>query len=273
MQGYSCICCRFHANQATEPIWRRYLLNRTVLITGAAGGIGQAIIREFVEAEWQAIAVDKIALDKLPGAAVFHQADVADDRSVRALFEWLGDQANELDALVNNAAVQVCKPLIEMSVDEWDLVLATNLRSVFLTARYGYGFLKRAQGAVVNVGSVHALATSTDIAAYAASKGGVAALSRAMALEWARDGVRVNSVLPGAIDTPMLRAGLERNGTGGTIEERMNALAGRTPLGRVGTSDEIAKAILFLADGTQSSFMTGHALVVDGGATARLSTE
>ena len=251
----------------------RRLLRRAVLITGAAGGIGQATVREFVEAEWQTIAVDKIATDKLADEAVFHQADVADDRSVRALFEWLGDQTQQLDALVNNAAVQVTKPLIETSVDEWDLVLATNLRSVFLTSRYGYAFLKRAQGAVVNVSSVHALATSIDIAAYAASKGGVTALSRAMALEWARDGIRVNSVLPGAIDTPMLRAGLERNGTGSTIEEWMKALAGRTPLGRVGTTDEIAKAILFLADGTQSSFMTGQALVVDGGASARLSTE
>lgn len=244
-----------------------------MLITGAAGGIGQATVREFVGAEWQTIVVDKISTDKLPDKAVFHQADVADDRSVRALFEWLGDQTQQLDALVNNAAVQVTKPLIETSVDEWDLVLATNLRSVFLTARYGFEFLKRAQGAVVNVGSVHALATSTDIAAYAASKGGLAALSRAMALEWARDGVRVNSVLPGAIDTPMLRAGLERNETARKMEERMKALAGRTPMGRVGTIDEIAKAILFLADETQSSFMTGQALVVDGGATARLSTE
>ena len=256
-----------------ELAWRNYLLDRTVLVTGAAGGIGQATIREFVEAEWQTIAVDKIALDKLPGAAVFHQADVADDRSVRGLFEWLGDQTKKLDALVNNAAIQICKPLIETSVDEWDLVLATNLRSVFLTARYGFGFLKRARGSVVNVSSVHALATSTDIAAYAASKGGLAALSRSMALEWAGDGVRVNSVLPGAIDTPMLQAGLERNRTGSTIEERMKALAGRTPLGRVGETDEIARAILFLADGTQSSYMTGQALVVDGGASARLSTE
>ena len=245
-----------------------------MLITGAAGGIGQATVREFLEADWRVIAVDRIPSDKLPDEPVFHQADVADDRSVRALFEWLGDQTKKLDALVNNAAVQVCKPLIETSVDEWDLVLATNLRSVFLTARYGFEFLKRAQGAVVNVGSVHALATSTDIAAYAASKGGVAALSRAMALEWAEEGIRVNSVFPGAIDSPMLRASLDRrNEAESSTDEQMNALAGRTPMGRVGTTDEIAKAILFLADETRSSFMTGQALVVDGGATARLSTE
>jgi NAD(P)-dependent dehydrogenase (short-subunit alcohol dehydrogenase family) len=249
-------------------------LTRTVLITGATGGIGQATVSEFVEAGWQAFAVDKIASDKLPREAIFHQADVADDRSVRAFFEWLSDRTKKLDALVNNAAIQISKPLIETSIDEWDLVLATNLRSVFLTARYGFGLLKRAQGAVVNVSSVHALVTSTDIAAYAASKGGLAALSRAMALEWAEEGIRVNSVLPGAIDTPMLRAGLDRrNESGGSADEQVMALAGRTPLGRVGTTDEIAKAILFLADGTESSFMTGQALVVDGGASARLSTE
>jgi glucose 1-dehydrogenase len=121
---------------------------------------------------------------------------------------------------------------------------------------------------------VHAVQTSANIAAYAASKGGLLALTRAMAIEFAADNIRVNAILPGAVDTPMLRAGLGRDHvTGADIHTRLENLAGKTVNGRIGTPDEIAHAIYFLADGTQSSFMTGQALIVDGGATARLSTE
>jgi len=124
------------------------------------------------------------------------------------------------------------------------------------------------------VSSVHAVQTSANIAAYAASKGGLLALTRAMAIEFAPDNVRVNAILPGAVDTPMLRAGMDRGHVGdGNIHERLENLARKTVNGRVGQPREIASAIYFLADSNQSSFMTGQALVVDGGATARLSTE
>jgi NAD(P)-dependent dehydrogenase (short-subunit alcohol dehydrogenase family) len=127
---------------------------------------------------------------------------------------------------------------------------------------------------MVNVSSVHAIATSANIAAYAASKGGLLALTRAMAIEFAKDHIRVNAILPGAVDTPMLRAGMDRGHLGGaSVQDRLENLASKTVNGRVGLPSEIASAIYFLADETQSSFMTGQALVVDGGATARLSTE
>ncbi len=126
----------------------------------------------------------------------------------------------------------------------------------------------------MNVSSVHAVATSANIAAYAASKGGLLALTRAMAIEFATDQIRVNAILPGAVDTPMLHAGLNRSHTrGDSLDRRLENLAHKTVIGRVGTPAEIAHAIYFLADETQSSFMTGQALIVDGGATARLSTE
>ncbi|MDO8755759.1 MAG: SDR family oxidoreductase, partial [Anaerolineales bacterium] len=129
-------------------------------------------------------------------------------------------------------------------------------------------------GAVVNVSSVHAVQTSANIAAYAASKGGLLALTRAMAIEFAPDHIRVNAILPGAVDTPMLRAGLGRGHLGqGDMQERLDNLARRTVIGRVGRPEEIAHAIYFLADHEQSSFMTGQSMIVDGGATARLSTE
>jgi NAD(P)-dependent dehydrogenase (short-subunit alcohol dehydrogenase family) len=119
----------------------------------------------------------------------------------------------------------------------------------------------------VNVASVHGLATSQSVAAYAASKGGLIALTRAAALELAAEGVRVNAVVPGAIETEALREGFSR---------RQNAeelLISRTPLGRIGSPRDVAEAILFLADASRSSFITGQTIVVDGGALAQLSTE
>lgn len=244
------------------------------LVTGAAGGIGRASVETFVDAGWEAIGVDRVPCDGFQEGATFRLADVSDPGSVEALFEGLQSEIERLDALVNNAAIQICKPLVEMTVSEWDAVLNTNLRSVFLTARGAYPLLKAARGCIVNVCSVHAVATSQDIGAYAASKGGMLALTRAMALEFAADDVRVNAVLPGAVDTAMLRDGLSRGHvSGGSIEDRLAELGARTVQGRVGKPGEIAGAILFLADNRQSGFMTGQSLIVDGGATARLSTE
>ena len=153
--------------------------------------------------------------------------------------------------------------------------MASNLRSVFLGIKLAHPLFKAAGGgAIVNVSSVHAVATSANIAAYAASKGGLLALTRATAIEFARDNIRVNAILPGAVDTPMLRAGMNRGHVQGEdILQRLDNLARKTVNGRVGQPEEIAHAIYFLADETQSSFMTGQALIVDGGATARLSTE
>ncbi|MCX6071588.1 MAG: SDR family NAD(P)-dependent oxidoreductase [Chloroflexi bacterium] len=249
-------------------------MKRCALITGAAGGIGRATTELFAAEGWDTIAVDRRAAEPFPAGVTSRRADVAVPEDVEALFTWLQERIDRLDALVNNAAIQICKPMVEMPVEEWDAVMNSNLRSAYLTARRGHRLLQAASGAIVNVSSVHAVATSRDIAAYAASKGGLVALTRAMALELAADSIRVNAVLPGAVDTPMLHAGLARDHVaGGTVQERMSDLGKRTVMGRVGRPEEIAQAILFLADGQRSSFVTGQTLIVDGGATARLSTE
>jgi len=249
---------------------------KTVLITGAAGGIGRATVTLFADSGWQVIGVDraKFGMD-FPKEGLFIQADIAEADSLEAIFKQARGFSNHLAALVNNAAMQISKPLLETSVEEWDAVMASNLRSVFLAARLAHPLLKAGGGsAIVNVSSVHAVQTSANNAAYAASKGGMLALTRAMAIEFASDGIRVNAILPGAVDTPMLRAGLDRpHVQGDDIHTRLENLASRTVNGRVGRPEEIAHAIYFLADDTQSSFMTGQALIVDGGATARLSTE
>ena len=249
---------------------------RTVLITGAAGGIGRATVSLFAEKGWRVIGVDRAPFGKnFPSNGIFIQIEVANPESMETIFNQVKTITNDLDALVNNAAIQVAKPLLETSVEEWDMVIANNLRPAFLLSKLTYPFFKTAGGgAIVNVSSVHAVQTSANIAAYAASKGGLLALTRALAIEFASDNIRVNAILPGAVDTPMLRAGLDRGHLAGQdVHTRLDNLARKTVNGRIGKPEEIAHAIYFLADNTQSSFMTGQALIVDGGATARLSTE
>jgi NAD(P)-dependent dehydrogenase (short-subunit alcohol dehydrogenase family) len=249
---------------------------RTMLITGAAGGIGRATVQLFSEMGWRVIGVDRAAFGEgFPEPGAFVQADISHAEEIESIFEQLRAITPTLDALVNNAALQVAKPILQTTPEEWDAVMASNLRSVFLSVKLAHPLFRAAGGgAIVNVSSVHAVQTSANIAAYAASKGGLLALTRAMAIEFAPDQIRVNAVLPGAVDTPMLHAGLQRDPvTGGDLQTRLDNLARKTVNGRVGRPEEIAHAIYFLADGTQSSFMTGQALIVDGGATARLSTE
>lgn len=256
-------------------------MTKTILITGVGGGIGRACVKHFSEKGWRLIGVDRSALSEVEGGEDFPKngrfikADISHPDSVDQIFQQVKDFHPTLDALVNNAAVQVAKPLIETTVEEWDSVMASNLRSVFLFVKLAHPLMKAAGGgAIVNVSSVHAVQTSANIAAYAASKGGLLALTRALAIEFAPDNIRVNAILPGAVDTPMLRAGLGRGHVGqGDMQERLDNLARKTVNGRVGTPVEIAQAIYFLADSEQSSFMTGQAMIVDGGATARLSTE
>lgn len=245
----------------------------TILITGAASGIGRAAVELFAASGWRPIGID---LDPyqgpFPDPGLFVQADIADMDFI-TVFAEIQKFTPSLNALVNNAAAQLAKPFLETTPQEWDALMALNLRAVGRIINHAHPFLKKVGGAIVNVSSVHAVATSADIAIYAASKGGLLALTRALAIEFAPDGIRVNAVLPGAVDTPMLRAGLARGHVSGSMEQRLAQLAAKTVIGRVGTPLEIARAIYFLADNAQSSFITGQGLIIDGGATARLSTE
>jgi NAD(P)-dependent dehydrogenase (short-subunit alcohol dehydrogenase family) len=239
-----------------------------------AGGIGGATAQVFSDAGWRVVGVDRTDLPDKSGIAHFLHADISDPRAQTDIFDQVSATEGRLDALVNNAAVQICKPLLETTTEEWDLTMSNNLRSVFLSVRLAYPLLRAQKGAIVNVSSVHAVATSRNIAAYAASKGALLALTRAMALEFGSDGVRVNAILPGAVDTRMLRDGLSRGHVAGKdMEHLVRGLGRKHVMGRVGHPSEIGRAVLFLADSQQSSFMTGQALIVDGGATARLSTE
>jgi NAD(P)-dependent dehydrogenase (short-subunit alcohol dehydrogenase family) len=232
---------------------------RTAVVTGALGGIGTAVCDHLQELGWNVIGTDRLASDR-PGAV---QLDMSDGAAIGRVLGALP----HVDGLVNNAAIQLFRPLVDTERDEWDSVHRVNLRAPWLCVKALHHQLAARQGAVVNIASVHAAATSLSIGAYATMKGGLTAFTRAAALELAEHGVRVNSVLPGAIDTPALRAGFDRR------EDAEQGLIARTPLQRIGSPREVATVVAFLLDGERSGFVTGAAIPVDGGVLARLSSE
>lgn len=248
---------------------------RTAVVTGGASGIGRATVEEFLDHGYQVFYLDQVPCTTRTSDARFIRADVALEADVEKAFGIISSEVSGIDVLVSNAAVCQYKSLADTEPAEWDRIMAVNVKSIYLVTRAAYPLLKsKAGAAIVNVASVHAQATSKCIAAYAASKGAVVALTRAMSLEMSGDGIRVNCVLPGAIDTPMLRAGVSRNHPSDhDLERSFDRLARSTPLARVGKPEEIAKAIFFLASAETGSFITGQTLIVDGGALARLSTE
>lgn len=177
---------------------------RVMLITGAAGGIGRATVHVFSGHGWAIIGVDRNTFgDEFPKNGKFIHADISDPKHLEMIYGQAREFSQTLDAIVNNAGIQVSKPILDTSMEEWDAVMASNLRSVFISSKLAYPLLKNAGGgAIVNVSSVHAVATSVNIAAYAASKGGLLALTRAMAIEFAPDNIRVNAILPGGSRHP-----------------------------------------------------------------------
>lgn len=237
-------------------------MTRVAVVTGAARGIGAATAALLREQGWEVVGIDR---DPPPAGEDWRVADLADPAAVEAALADL----ERIDGLVNNAALQHATPLLETTPEQWDAVLAVNLRGPFVTTRACAQRLSAVGGAIVNVASVHGLATSANVAPYAASKGGLLAFTRAAAIELAELGVRVNAVAPGAIDTEALRDGFARQVTG----DAERVLKERTPLHRFGAPREIAATIAFLLDGERSGFTTGQTLTVDGGVMARLSSE
>ena len=243
---------------------------KVALTTGAAGGIGTAICERLSADGYRVIGLDS-SEDFSPswnGEAI--HCDLTDVAAVEKVFAGL----DKLDVVVNNAAIAIYKGLVETTPEEWDATFAVNVRAAYLTTRLGAGLLESAGGCVINIGSVHSIATSSGAAAYAASKGALAALTRAAAIELAPRGIRVNVLLPGAVDTPMLRRGLSRGhlAEGSAEDDKVMELGTRNPIGRVATPSEVAAVVSFLAS-SDAGFITGATIPVDGGTLAKLSTE
>ena len=237
----------------------------TVLVTGSAGGIGKAICQVFLEKGYRVIGVDCRKTAKLPyevlhfDISCLSHTDATCESFCRRVEEFT---EGHLDVLVNNAAVQIVKPIQDISAEDWDVTLATNLLAPFWLVRRFLPMLRVAKGNVVNIASIHATVTKPEFIMYATSKGALVALTRSLAIELAPD-IRVNAVLPAATDTSMLRAGFEDNLDG------LKTLGKYHPLARISQPEEIAQLSLFLAS-PQASFMTGAAVNVDGGISACL---
>jgi len=242
-------------------------LPRYAIVTGCSRGIGLAIVTAFKREGWLTAGVD---LEEAPDGScdLFVRGSVSDPATLERLFAGLvaGD-ASEC-CLVNNAAFGTAHPFLETTAEEWDQCLATNLSPVFHFTKKLHAMLRG--GSIVNISSIHARATSIGAIAYATSKGGLSALTRALALELAERGTRVNAILPGAIETAMLRGNMDYEKD---PEAALEFLRERTPLKRIGQPSEIAELALFLSDHEKAGNITGQEFVCDGGAMARLSTE
>jgi len=246
-------------------------VTRTVAITGISGEIGSATAVAFQAAGWKVIGVDLVPAPSDIDLDGFEILDVGAANAEQQMTSFL-DGYPSLDALVCAAGRQGTVTIDEAELLDWDGVLNANARGPFMAMKAAHPKLRASHGAIVNVASVHALATSIQAGPYAASKAALVSLTRAAALEWAPE-VRVNALLPGAIDTPMLAEGLRRGSRGEATSALVrDELSRRIPLRRIGRPGEAAQAILFLADGDRSSYITGQALVADGGALAKLST-
>jgi NAD(P)-dependent dehydrogenase (short-subunit alcohol dehydrogenase family) len=242
-------------------------LSKNVLITGVNGGIGSPLAHCFKQAGWSVIGMD-IKGDKNKSCDLFLKTDISDSGAVKQSFHMISGNYTHLNCIINNAAIQYEKTFIETSDEEWETVFQVNVHGIFYLAKHFVGLL--AGGSIVNISSVHSRATSIGLAAYAASKGAVAAMTRVMALELAEHGIRVNAILPGAVQSPMLEKGLKRHGDPDIAENR---LIEATPLKKIGRPVDVANLALFLADEMLSGNITGQEFVCDGGVLAKLCSE
>lgn len=252
------------------------LAEKVALVTGGATGIGRAVVKLFAREGAQVTFLDTNieeaeatqAWALADGSHVsFIACDVADGPQVHAAVAEVVNRYGRLDVVHANAGIELVKKLADTTAEEWQKVLAVNVGGVYQVVHAALPTMRRQHGgAVVITASPHALATYPGMTAYAASKGAVLSLARALALDHASEGIRVNAILPGAVDTPMLR---REAATYADPEEAMRTFSALQPIGRMGQPDEIAPAVLFLAS-DEASFITGAYLAVDGGALARL---
>ena len=238
---------------------------QAVPVTGAAKGIGRAVAEAFEAAGAQVALVDREAAAAIGPASLPILADVSRADECAAAVQATVAAFGRLDVLVNCAGIQRYGNVVETPDDLWAEVIGVNLSSMFYMAKHAVPHLRATgAGAIVNMASVQAFAAQRGVAAYAASKGGVVALTTAMAIDHAPE-IRVNAVCPGSVDTPMLRRAAELfTGESGDPAQTVEGWGRMHPLGRVARASEVADAVLYLA-GPRSSFISGVALRVDGG--------
>ena len=232
--------------------------NKVCLVTGAGSGIGRATALRFASEGGQVVIIDRDEkggqetvdiITKNNGIAIFSKCDVGNEDEIKASVDLAIATWNKIDVLVNNAAMMTFKKIVDLTTEEWDMVMRVNLRSVFLFCKFCIPHMNN--GSIVNISSVHAHETTANVVPYASSKGAMEAFIRGVSLEYPKQ-IRINCVAPGAVDTPMLW-------------NNPNVKSGAEVVsGAIGKPEELAAAICFLA-ADEASFINGTTLIVDGG--------
>jgi NAD(P)-dependent dehydrogenase (short-subunit alcohol dehydrogenase family) len=253
------------------------LENKVAIVTGAGKGIGSGIAKVFsqegakvVVVDWDEEAGKKTAeeIRQSGGDALFVNCDVSNEEQVKAMVQATLDKYGRIDVLVNNAGIGVYLPVLEATSEDWDHCLAVNLKGVFLCSKYAIPHMQAVgKGAIVNISSVHAHATVNGVAPYAASKGGITALTRNMAIDYG-PAIRVNAIAPGWVLTPLIQSIFDGYDD---PAEQQRLVEQRQVMKRIGRPEDIGHAAAFLAS-DEASFITGTQLFVDGGLTAQLES-
>ena len=243
------------------------LAGKTAFVTGGAGGIGAAICARFAKEGADVIAADVAEPAALPEGVTWRRYDVTSEAAVRQTFDELGGLWDRLDILVNAAGIEIEKTIEDTTLEEWNRVFAINVTGMFLTAKHALPLLRKSPGAsVINFGSYDGFIADPGLAAYCASKGAVHALTRAMACDHGPEGIRVNAICPGYVDTPMLQSFFRDSGD---IESLQQAVRDVHPLRSYGTPDDIANLVNWLAS-DEARYASGQLWVIDGGLSAQV---
>ena len=245
------------------------LAGKVALITGGVGGIGSAVAARFGREGAEVVAADLMPNDLGSGdgeGPVFQQLDVTSSASVQEAMAAVEARFGRLDVLVNCAGIEIEKTIEETSEEDWDRLIAINLKGTFLACKHALPLLRKAGGgAIVNFGSYDGFMADPTLAAYCASKGGVHALTKAIAVDHGPEGIRCNAVCPGYIDTPMLQSFF---GEAGDVESLKQEICHIHPVRRYGTPEDVANLVLWLAS-DEAGYASGQLWVLDGGLTAQ----
>lgn len=248
---------------------------KTAFVTGGTGGIGSAICERFEREGAEVIAAD---LTDNGGAGTFLKYDVTDEEGVISAFEALAGRFEKLDILVNAAGIEIEETIENTTLEQWNRIFAINVTGMFLTSKHALPLMRKAAAqnsngaSIVNFGSYDGYIADPGLAAYCATKGAVHALTRAMACDHGPEGIRVNAICPGYVDTPMLQSFFEGDGSGGgggDIESLQQAVRDVHPMRTYGKPDDIANLVNWLAS-DEARYAAGQLWVIDGGLSAQV---
>jgi NAD(P)-dependent dehydrogenase (short-subunit alcohol dehydrogenase family) len=245
----------------------KILKGKTAFVTGGTGGIGAAICARFVAEGAQVIAADLQNSGLLAAGVKYYEFDVTSEEVVSATFSELGNRWGQLDILVNAAGIEIEETIENTTLEQWNRIFAINVTGTFLTSKYALPMLRKSNGAsIINFGSYDGYIADPGLAAYCATKGAVHALTRAMACDHGPEGIRVNAICPGYVNTPMLQSFF---GESGDIESLKQAVRDVHPMRTFGEPEDIANLVNWLAS-DEARYASGQLWVLDGGLSAQV---